>query len=85
LRKLEKNQGRAEKENLTSKILELTKISYKILRKIIKEPKIVRKILRSLPRHWDSKVMVIEESEDLRTLKYDELVGLLLLMSSNED
>lgn len=85
MRKLEKNQGRAEKENLTSKILELTKISYKILRKIIKEPKIVRKILRSLPRHWDSKVMVIEESEDLRTLKYDELVGLLLLMSSNED
>lgn len=60
-------------------------MSYKILRKIIKEPKIVRKILRSLPRHWDSKVMVIEESEDLRTLKYDELVGLLLLMSSNED
>jgi hypothetical protein len=58
-------------------------MSYKILRKIIKEPKIVRKNLRSLPRHWDSKVMVIEESEDLRTLKYDELVGLLLLMSSN--
>jgi hypothetical protein len=58
-------------------------MSYKILRKIIKEPKIVRKNLRSLPRHWDSKVMVIEESEDLSTLKYDELVGLLLLMSSN--
>ncbi len=41
------------------------------------ESKVVEKIVRSLPRKYDSKVSVIEEIKDLDTLKTYELHGIL--------
>ncbi|XP_022891908.1 uncharacterized protein LOC111406762 [Olea europaea var. sylvestris] len=43
----------------------------------IPEPKIVRKVLRSLLERFRSKVIAIEESKDLDTIKIEELVGSL--------
>ncbi|XP_022866044.1 uncharacterized protein LOC111385848 [Olea europaea var. sylvestris] len=43
----------------------------------IPEPKIVRKVLRSLPEKFRPKVTAIEESKDLDTIKIEELVGSL--------
>ena len=44
----------------------------------IPDSKIVRKVLRSLPRKFDMKVTAIEEAHDITTLKLDELFGSLL-------
>ncbi|KAA0037580.1 gag-pol polyprotein [Cucumis melo var. makuwa] len=44
----------------------------------IPDSKIVRKVLRSLPRKFDIKVTAIEEAHDKTTLKLDELFGSLL-------
>ena len=41
------------------------------------DSKIVRKILRSLPESFRSKVMAIEESKDLDEIKVQELVSSL--------
>ena len=41
------------------------------------DSKIVRKILRSLPRSFHAKVTVIEESKDLNDIKVQELIGSL--------
>jgi hypothetical protein len=43
----------------------------------ISDAKLVRKILRSLPRRFDMKVTAIEEAQDISTLKLDELIGSL--------
>lgn len=43
----------------------------------ISEPKIVRKILRSLPKLFKPKVTAIEKSKDIATIKVKELVGSL--------
>ncbi|KAK2402989.1 gag-protease polyprotein [Trifolium repens] len=43
----------------------------------ISEEKIARKILRSLPKRFNIKVTTIEESQDLSTMKVDELIGSL--------
>ena len=42
-----------------------------------KNSKIVRKILRSLPKSFRAKVTAIEESKDLDDIKVQELIGLL--------
>ena len=39
--------------------------------------KLVRKILRSLPKRFDMKVTAIEEAQDISSLKVDELIGSL--------
>ena len=39
------------------------------------ESKLVRKILRSLPKRFDMKVTAIEEAQDINKMKVDELVG----------
>ena len=39
------------------------------------EPKIVRKVLRSLPKRFHSKITVIEESKDIDKIPLTELVG----------
>ncbi|TYK18161.1 gag-pol polyprotein [Cucumis melo var. makuwa] len=44
----------------------------------IPDSKIVRKVLRSLPRKFDMKVTAIEEAHDITTLKLDEVFGSLL-------
>ena len=41
----------------------------------ILEPKIVRKVLRSLPERFHAKITTIEESEDIDKIPLTELVG----------
>ena len=41
----------------------------------ISEPKIVRKVLRSLPKRFHAKITVIEESKDIDTIPLMELIG----------
>src|SRR4030042_6792138 len=41
------------------------------------EEKLVRKILRSLPKKFDMKVTAIEEDQDITSMKVDELIGSL--------
>ena len=41
----------------------------------IPEPKIVRKVRRSLPRRFHAKIMAIEESKDIDKIPLTELVG----------
>src|SRR3954467_14312330 len=38
------------------------------------EAKLVRKILRSLPKRFDMKVTAIEEAQDISNMKLDELI-----------
>ncbi|GKU99720.1 hypothetical protein SLEP1_g12524 [Rubroshorea leprosula] len=40
--------------------------------------KVVRKVLRSLPKSWEAKKTAIEESKDLNTLKLEDLIGKLM-------
>ena len=41
----------------------------------IPEPKIVRKVLRSLPERFHAKITAIEESKDIDKIPLTELVG----------
>jgi len=52
----------------------------------LSEEKMVRKMLRSLPKKFDMKVTCIEEFRELDTIKFDDLVGSLQTfeMSANE-
>ncbi|TYK19154.1 gag-pol polyprotein [Cucumis melo var. makuwa] len=59
------------------KVLEIANESL-LLGEKIPDSKIVRKVLRSLPRKFDMKVTAIEEAHDITTLKLDELFGSLL-------
>jgi hypothetical protein len=43
----------------------------------ISDEKLVRKILRSVPKRFDMKVTAIEEAQDISSMKVDELVGSL--------
>ena len=43
----------------------------------IKEAKVVRKILRSLPESFWAKIINIKESKDLDEIKIQELIGSL--------
>ena len=45
------------------------------LRETIPEPKIVRKVLRSLRGRFHAKIMAIEESKDIDKIPLTELVG----------
>ena len=45
------------------------------LRETISEPKIVRKVLRSLPERFHAKITAIEESKDIEKIPLIELVG----------
>ena len=45
------------------------------LRETIPEPKIVRKVLRSLPERFHAKITAIEESKDINKIPLIELVG----------
>ena len=52
-------------------------IAKRNLEKEIKDAKLVRKILRSLPESFRAKVTTIEESKDLDEIKIQELIGSL--------
>ena len=45
------------------------------LGKTIPKPKIVRKVLRSLPQRFHAKITTIEESKDINKIPLTELVG----------
>ena len=45
------------------------------LRETILEPKVVRKVLRSLPERFHAKITAIEESKDIDPILLMELVG----------
>ena len=45
------------------------------LRETIPEPTVVRKVLRSLPKRFHTKIIVIEESKDIDKIPFIELVG----------
>ena len=45
------------------------------LGEIIPEPKIVRKVLKSLPERFHTKINAIEESKDIDKILLTELVG----------
>ena len=45
------------------------------LGEIIPKPKIVRKVLKSLPERFHAKITVIEESKDIDKIPLTELVG----------
>ena len=47
----------------------------------IPEPKIIRKVLKSLPKRFHAKIMVIEESKDIDKIPLTELVVICRLMS----
>jgi len=51
--------------------------SFESLGEKISDKKLVRKILRSLPKRFDMKVTAIEEAQDISSLKVDELIGSL--------
>ena len=53
------------------------------LREPIPNSKVVRKILRSLPRRFRPKLIVIEESKDTDSLRVDELVGCIQTYEMN--
>ncbi|MBA0756453.1 hypothetical protein Gogos_020479, partial [Gossypium gossypioides] len=50
----------------------------KALGKTYPNNKMVKKILNSLPTSWEVKVTEIEESKDLNSISFDELIGPLL-------
>ena len=45
------------------------------LGKTILEPKVVRKVLRSLPKRFHAKISAIKESKDIEKIPLTELVG----------
>ena len=45
------------------------------LGKTIPEPKVLRKVLRSLPERFHTKIIAIEESKDIDSILLTELVG----------
>ena len=45
------------------------------LEETIPKPKIVRKVLRSLPKRFHAKIFSIEESKDIDKIPLTELVG----------
>jgi len=68
-----------EDENIQDYHLNILDIanSFDSLGEKMSEEKLVRKLLRSLPERFDMKVIVIEEAQDISTLKVDELIGSL--------
>ena len=63
-------------DELYAKLKDIVSFAFN-LRKTIHEPKIVRKVLRSLPERFHAKIMAIEESKDIDKIPLTELVGKL--------
>jgi len=57
-------------------ILELANASDALGEKMSEE-RLVRKILRSLPKKFDMNVTAIEEAQDIANMKVEELIGSL--------
>jgi len=63
-------------QDLHMKILDIANVSGALGEKMTEE-KLVRKILRSLPKRFDMKVTAIEEAQDVKNMKVEELIGSL--------
>ena len=61
-------------DELYSKVKDIVNLAFN-LRETIPEPKIVRKVLRSLSERFHAKIMAIEESKDIDKIPLTELVG----------
>ena len=57
-----------------AKLKDIVNLAFK-LGETIPEPKIVRKVLRSLPERFHAKITVIEESKDIDKIPLTDLVG----------
>ncbi|WJX89653.1 hypothetical protein P8452_71632 [Trifolium repens] len=57
--------------------------SFDSLGERLSDEKMVRKILRSLPKRFDMKVTTIEESQDIASMKVEEVVGSLQTIEMN--
>jgi len=73
-----------EEENIHDNHLNILDIvnTFDSLGEKMSEEKVVRKILRSLPKRFDMKVIVIEEAHDISSLKVDELIVHLKILKS---
>ena len=69
--KMEKNESFDE---FYAKLKDIVNSSFN-LRKTILEPKVVRKVLRSLPERFHAKITAIEESNDIDSIHLTELVS----------
>lgn len=58
------------------RLLDISNESFALGMKIFEE-KLVRKVLRSLPKKYDMKVTVVKEAQDIATIKVDELFSSL--------
>ena len=67
-------------ESISNMFIRFTDItnSLKSLGKNYTNSELVQKILRSLPKSWESKVTAIQEAKDLNNLPLDELLGPLM-------
>ena len=59
---------------LYAKLKDIVNYAFNLGEKI-PEPKIVRKILRSLPKQFHAKIIAIEESKDIDTILLIELIS----------
>ena len=56
------------------KLKDIVNSTFNLGEKIL-EPKIVRKILKSLPERFHAKIIAIEESKDLDSIPLTQLIG----------
>ena len=61
-------------DELYAKLKDIVNLAFN-LRETIPESKIVRNVLRSLPKRFHTKITVIEESKDIEKIPLTELVG----------
>ena len=61
-------------EEFYAKLKDIVNLAFKFGETIL-EPKIVRKVLRSLPERFHAKITTIEESKDIDKIPLTELVG----------
>ena len=66
------------------KTLEISNASSALGEKIL-EDKLVRKMLKFLPKRFDMKVTAIEKVQDIDKMKVDELVGSLMTLELSSD
>lgn len=64
------------KSNFNTKLHDIAK-TYFALGEKISEKNLVKKILRSLTEKFDIKVIIIEQAQEFRSIKVDELIGSL--------
>ena len=61
-------------DEFSTKVKDIVNSAFNLGKTILK-PKIVRKVLRSLPKRFHSKITVIKESKDIEKIPLTELVG----------